>query len=46
MMQITNDVYVNNLTEEKLDKVIDELKEGKMPEFESVGMPLLEKRNI
>lgn len=46
MMQITNDVYVNNLTEAKLDKVIESLKEGKMPEFESVGMPLLEKRNI
>ncbi|MEX0609073.1 MAG: NAD(P)H-dependent oxidoreductase subunit E [Balneolaceae bacterium] len=46
MMQITNDVYVNNLTEEKLDDVIESLKSGKMPEFESVGMPLLEKRNI
>lgn len=46
MMQITNEVYVNNLTEDKLDAVIDSLKEGKMPEFESVGMPLLEKRNI
>lgn len=45
MMQITNDIYVNNLTEEKLDKVIDSLKEGKMPEFESVGMPLLENIN-
>ncbi|MEX0720684.1 MAG: NAD(P)H-dependent oxidoreductase subunit E [Balneolaceae bacterium] len=46
MMQITNDVYVNNLTEEKLDDVIESLKDGKVPEFESVGMPLLEKRNI
>ncbi|MEQ8577474.1 MAG: NAD(P)H-dependent oxidoreductase subunit E [Balneola sp.] len=39
MMQITNDVYVNNLTEEKLDQVIESLKADKMPEFESVGMP-------
>lgn len=39
MMQITNDVYVNNLTEEKLDEVIESLKADKMPEFESVGMP-------
>lgn len=39
MMQITNDVYVNNLTEEKLDDVIESLKADKMPEFESVGMP-------
>ncbi len=46
MMQITNGVYVNNLTEEKLDKVIEDLKEDKVPEFESVGMPLLEKRKI
>lgn len=46
MMQITNGVYVNNLTEEKLDKVIENLKEDKVPEFESVGMPLLEKRKI
>ncbi len=45
MMQITNDVYVNNLTKEKLDKVIEGLKEGKVPEFESVGMPQFEKRN-
>ena len=46
MMQITNDVYVNNLTEEKLDAVIESLRNGTVPEFESVGMPLLEKRNI
>lgn len=46
MMQITNDVYVNHLTEDKADMVIDSLKEGKMPEFESVGMPHLKERNI
>ncbi|MTI88765.1 MAG: NAD(P)H-dependent oxidoreductase subunit E [Balneolaceae bacterium] len=44
MMQVTNDVYVNNLTEEKLDTVIEDLKDGSMPDFESVGMPQFEKR--
>ncbi|MGM0589337.1 MAG: NADH-quinone oxidoreductase subunit NuoE [Bacteroidota bacterium] len=42
MMQITNGVYVNNLTTEKVDKVIDGLKNGEMPEFESMAMPLNE----
>lgn len=45
MMQITNDVYVNNLTEEKLDEVIESLKAGNMPEFESVGMPQHKERS-
>ena len=31
MMQITNDVYVNHLTPEKLDKVIDDLKKDQLP---------------
>jgi NADH:ubiquinone oxidoreductase subunit E len=39
MMQITNDVFVNHLTPEKCDNVIDSLRAGKMPEFESVKMP-------
>lgn len=45
MLQITNDVYVNNLTKEKVDNLIESLKNGKMPEFESKAMPQLEKRN-
>lgn len=45
MLQVTNGVYVNNLTKEKVDNLIDNLKNGKMPEFESMAMPQLEKRN-
>ncbi|MDX1586396.1 MAG: NAD(P)H-dependent oxidoreductase subunit E, partial [Balneolaceae bacterium] len=45
MLQVTNGVYVNNLTEEKADELIKNLREGKMPEFESMQMPKLEKRN-
>ncbi len=45
MLQVTNGVYVNNLTKEKVDDLIDNLKNGKMPEFESMAMPELEKRN-
>src|SRR5699024_3257070 len=44
MLQITNGVYVNNLTEEKIDKVIDNLRNGNMPEFESMVMRQNEKR--
>ena len=40
MMQITNDVYVNHLTKEKVDTVIDSLRNGTLPEFESIPMPL------
>jgi NADH-quinone oxidoreductase E subunit len=39
MMQITNGVYCNHLTTEKVDKIIDGLKEGKMPEFEQIPFP-------
>ncbi len=45
MLQLTNDVYVNNLTKEKVDTLIENLKNGKKPEFESMAMPELEKRN-
>ena len=45
MLQVTNGVYVNHLTKEKADKLVEGLKEGKMPEFESIPMPELEKRN-
>ncbi len=39
MLQVTNDKYVNNLTTEKVDSLIENLKQGKMPEFESIPMP-------
>jgi NADH-quinone oxidoreductase E subunit len=42
MMQITNDVYANNLTPEKIDNIIDDLRKDKMPEFESI--PLVQNR--
>jgi NADH-quinone oxidoreductase subunit E len=45
MLQVTNGEYVNNLTKEKIDSLIDNLKNGKKPEFESMAMPQLEKRN-
>jgi NADH-quinone oxidoreductase E subunit len=38
MMQITNGVYVNHLTKEKVDKVVEGLKNGQLPEFESMEM--------
>ncbi len=38
MMQITNDVFVNELTPEKLDQVIDTLKKGGSPDFEPIGL--------
>jgi NADH-quinone oxidoreductase E subunit len=43
MMQITNDVYVNHLDRKKVDSVIESLKQGKMPEFESIPMRVAEK---
>ncbi|MEX0685895.1 MAG: NAD(P)H-dependent oxidoreductase subunit E [Balneolales bacterium] len=36
MMQVTNDKFVNHLTKEKLDKVIQSLKNGKGIEFEPI----------
>ena len=39
MLQVTNGQYVNNLTKEKVDKLIDDLKDGKELEFESMPMP-------
>ncbi len=44
MLQLTNDVYVNNLTKEKVDNLIESLKEGKMPEFEPKVMAQNENR--
>jgi NADH-quinone oxidoreductase E subunit len=40
MLQVTNDKHVNNLTEEKIDKLIDTLKNDEEPEYEKIGMPL------
>lgn len=45
MLQVTNGVYLNNLTEEKIDRLIEDLKAGTEPGFESMKMPQLEKRN-
>lgn len=45
MMQITNGVYVNDLTKEKVDKVIEDLKADKLPEFESYEMKDLIEKN-
>ena len=39
MMQITNGPYVHNLTKEKVDRLIEDLRAGKMPEFTSVTLP-------
>ena len=39
MMQITNERYVNYLTREKVDEVLDSLKEGQLPDFEQMRMP-------
>lgn len=39
MLQVTNGPYVHNLTEEKIDALIDALKEGTMPAFTSVTLP-------
>lgn len=44
MVQITNGVYANNLTEEKVDKLLDNLRKGNVPEFESMIMRQNEKR--
>lgn len=44
MVQITNGVYANNLTEEKVDQLLENLREGKLPEFESMIMRQNEKR--
>lgn len=45
MLQVTNGVYVNHLNKEKADELVENLRNGKMPEFESIPMPKLEKRN-
>ena len=39
MLQVSNGPYVHNLTKEKVDRLIDTLRDGKMPEFTSVTLP-------
>lgn len=39
MMQITNGVYCHNLTKDKVDAIIDGLRDGEIPEFTSVTLP-------
>lgn len=39
MLQVTNGPYVHNLTKEKVDGLIEDLKADKMPNFESVTLP-------
>jgi NADH-quinone oxidoreductase subunit E len=39
MMQVTNGEYLHNLTETKLDQLIEDLRAGKHPQFESVTLP-------
>jgi NADH-quinone oxidoreductase subunit E len=39
MMQITNGPYAHNLTPEKCDRLIDTMRGGKLPPFESVTLP-------
>ena len=39
MLQVTNGPYVHNLTEEKIDALIEDLKDGKMPPFVSMTLP-------
>jgi NADH-quinone oxidoreductase E subunit len=44
MVQITNGVYANNLTKEKVDTLLDGLREGNIPKFEPMVMRQNEKR--
>ncbi len=39
MLQVTNGPYVHHLTEEKLDRLVDGLSEGKVPAFTSITLP-------
>ncbi|SRR5690554_399266 len=43
VMQVTNGPYVHNLTKEKVDRLIEDLRQGKMPEFTSITLPQDEK---
>ena len=39
VLQVTNGPYVFNLTEERVDALIDALREGRTPDFTSVALP-------
>jgi NADH-quinone oxidoreductase subunit E len=39
MMQVSNGPYVHNLTKEKVDQLIEDLRAGQMPAFTSVTLP-------
>jgi len=39
MLQVTNGPYVHNLTEEKVDNLLADLKEDKVPPFTSITLP-------
>lgn len=39
MLQVTNDQYVNHLTKDKVDDLVESLKNGGQPEYEKIGMP-------
>ena len=39
MLQVTNDKYVNHLTPEKVDELLEALKNGEDIEYEKIGMP-------
>lgn len=39
MLQVSNGPYVHNLTKEKVDQLIDDLRDGTMPAFTSVTLP-------
>jgi NADH-quinone oxidoreductase subunit E len=39
MLQVTNGPYVHNLTKEKIDQLVDDLRAGQLPEFTSVTLP-------
>ena len=39
MLQITNGPYVHNLTPAKVDQLVEDLKQGRMPPFVSVTLP-------
>jgi NADH-quinone oxidoreductase subunit E len=39
MLEITNGVYVHNLTPEKVDDLIENLRDGEVPSFTSMTLP-------
>lgn len=39
MLQVTNGPYVHNLTPEKMDRLLETLRDGRMPAFTSVTLP-------